>query len=167
MKQPLTKSVSMSEMLEYRIQGLSNSEIAEILGVARNTVYQYLGKNPDGIRKPRTAKAKERRKPFVLNEPVEELLEEPSDNLFNEPVVQAEEPVIVPEEPKAEELSEGLKVVSKQIHAESASARYTIDCQLGTVKVAYKNARTFETYTKKQLEAYVEELLAVLQEMEV
>ena len=48
----ITKSISVSEMMHLREQGKSNAEIADICGCLRVTVYNMIGKQPAGIRKP-------------------------------------------------------------------------------------------------------------------
>lgn len=42
-RKKLTDEVSVQEMLEYRQQGLKNSEIAERLDVSYRTIYKYIG----------------------------------------------------------------------------------------------------------------------------
>lgn len=44
------KEVSIQEMLEYRQEGFTNREIAEMLGVAPNTIYAHIGKMPPELR---------------------------------------------------------------------------------------------------------------------
>ena len=48
----ITKSISVSEMMHLREQGKSNAEIADICGCHKATVYNMIGKQPAGIRKP-------------------------------------------------------------------------------------------------------------------
>ena len=53
MKRKSTRDISISEMLHLRnVEGLSNAEIAQRLGMGYSTVCKYLGKQPAGIRKP-------------------------------------------------------------------------------------------------------------------
>lgn len=57
MYRPLEDSVSISEMMHMREElRLSNREIAERLGVSKNTVYRYIGPQPEGIQAPRRTK---------------------------------------------------------------------------------------------------------------
>lgn len=46
MREPLTNSVSVQELLEMRESGLSNQQIAERLDVGYSTICRYIGKNP-------------------------------------------------------------------------------------------------------------------------
>lgn len=58
-KPKLLDSVSMNELLYMReVDGLSNSEIAEKLGVSSQCILNHIGPNPPGIRKPRKKKEK-------------------------------------------------------------------------------------------------------------
>lgn len=60
MYRPLKDSVSMSEMLHMREElGMGNYEIAEKLGVSKNTVYRYIGPQPEGLRRNRRKDAPE------------------------------------------------------------------------------------------------------------
>ena len=53
MGRKLTDDVSIGELLRMREEeGLSNYEIAQRVGVARNTIYRLIGKQPNGIRTP-------------------------------------------------------------------------------------------------------------------
>ena len=54
----LTDEISVQEMLEYREQGFTNKEIAELLDVHQATIYKYIGRRT-GLphqKKPRKAK---------------------------------------------------------------------------------------------------------------
>lgn len=46
MREPLTNSVSVQELLEMRESGLTNQQIAERLDIGYSTVCRYIGKNP-------------------------------------------------------------------------------------------------------------------------
>ena len=46
----LTDDVSMDELLQMRQGGMSNQEIANRLGVSNTTIYNYLGRQPAGMR---------------------------------------------------------------------------------------------------------------------
>lgn len=46
----LTDDVSMDELLQMRQDGMSNQEIANRLGVSNTTIYNYLGRQPAGMR---------------------------------------------------------------------------------------------------------------------
>jgi hypothetical protein len=50
-RKKLTDEVSVQEMLEYRQQGLKNSEIAELLDVSYRTIYNYIGSERKRTRK--------------------------------------------------------------------------------------------------------------------
>lgn len=73
MRQPLYKDVDISTMRSMREeQGMSNTEIAEALGVTRETVWRYLGAGPHKpYRKPEKPA-----KQIVPRKSVEELFEE-------------------------------------------------------------------------------------------
>lgn len=43
--------VSKTELLTMREQGMTNNEIANSLGIDRSTVYNYIGKMPDELKK--------------------------------------------------------------------------------------------------------------------
>lgn len=69
MYRPLSDSVSMSEMLHMREElKLSNREIAERLGVSKNTVYRYIGPQPEGIQAPRRTKKEPELPPLSFTE---------------------------------------------------------------------------------------------------
>lgn len=46
----LTDDVSMDELLQMRQDGMSNQEISNRLGVSNTTIYNYLGRQPAGMR---------------------------------------------------------------------------------------------------------------------
>ncbi len=52
MSKKLASSVSISELLAMREQGLTNYQIAERLGVTYRTIVSYIGKQPKGLRAP-------------------------------------------------------------------------------------------------------------------
>ena len=52
MSKKLATSVSISELLAMREQGLTNYQIAERLGVTYRTIVSYIGKQPKGLRAP-------------------------------------------------------------------------------------------------------------------
>lgn len=47
----LIKDISVSEMEQMRLDGMSNREIADALDVSYTTVLAYIGKQPSGMRK--------------------------------------------------------------------------------------------------------------------
>ena len=63
----LTDSVSISELLTMREQGLTNYQIAERLGVTYRTIVSYIGKQPEGLRAPMGSR--KRPKPPAAIEP--------------------------------------------------------------------------------------------------
>lgn len=56
----------------------------------------------------------------------------------------------------------GLKVISRVTHAESATARYTVDTFAGQVKVTNKATNLTDIYTAEELQARIDELSEIL-----
>lgn len=56
----------------------------------------------------------------------------------------------------------GLKVISRVTHAESATARYTVDTFAGQVKVTSKATNLTDIYTAEELQARIDELSEIL-----
>ena len=55
MTKKLLDEISIQELREMReIEGLSNGEIAERLGVSCSTIYKHIGGHPNGVRKKRS-----------------------------------------------------------------------------------------------------------------
>lgn len=69
MSKKLASSVSISELLAMREQGLTNYQIAERLGVTYRTIVSYIGKQPKGLRAPMGSR--KRTKPLTDIEPEE------------------------------------------------------------------------------------------------
>ncbi len=68
----LHKDISQSELLSMREQGMSNSEIAEALGVGYQTILRNIGKQPREIRRSRKALTKSDFLEKKMNLPEEE-----------------------------------------------------------------------------------------------
>ena len=47
MRKKLLDEVSVNELLEFRNEGYTNSQIAEMLDVSTQTIYSIIGKMPD------------------------------------------------------------------------------------------------------------------------
>ena len=47
MRKKLLDDVSVNELLEFRNEGYTNSQIAEMLDVSTQTIYSIIGKMPD------------------------------------------------------------------------------------------------------------------------
>ena len=47
MKRKLLDEVSVNELLEFRAEGYTNAQIAELLDVCERTIYRIIGKMPD------------------------------------------------------------------------------------------------------------------------
>lgn len=56
-KKKLMDEISISELQHMREEGMSNQEIADVLGVTYATVFRYLGRQPKGLRKKPTPSA--------------------------------------------------------------------------------------------------------------
>lgn len=76
MSKNLSASVSVSELLAMREQGLTNYQIAERLGVTYRTIVSCIGKQPKGLRAPKGSR--KGTKPLADIEP-EDVAESPVD----------------------------------------------------------------------------------------
>lgn len=66
MKEPLTNSVSVQELLEMRASGMTNQQIAEQLDVGYSTICRYIGRNPKRAKKVDFKPEKVRKNPTLL-----------------------------------------------------------------------------------------------------
>lgn len=164
-RRPLTDTVSLQELQTMRERGMTNREIAQSLDVGYSTVCRYLGKQPDGMRaahgtytrKASESKRLEEKQAIDWEKAMQQLQKQQEQTQPEEP---QEEPQATPEEWQG-----GLRVVTRILQAESATARYNIDANAGTVKVSYKDAQAVRTYNKEQLDAYITELMEILDMM--
>lgn len=153
MSRKLSNDVSIQELLRMREDGMSNAEIAEQLDVHVSTIYNYIGKQPAGMRRPHPSKRSvDVLPPAILFGELE--LEPEVEEPESKPEVEVETPF---------EKSE-LRVVSRITHLESFSARYMISN--GVVKITSKDMdMPVITFSKEELDGVVAELLEVLDMM--
>lgn len=165
-KRPLTDTVSLQELQTMRERGMTNREIAQSLDVGYSTICHYLGRQPKEMRatpgtytrKESENKRLEEKQAIDWEKAMQQLAKQQEQTQTEEP---QEEPQATPEEWQG-----GLRVMMRTVHAESATARYTIDGTAHTVKIAQKDAQAVRTFDKAQLDAYITELMEVLEMME-
>ena len=180
----LTDSVSVSELMTMRESGLTNAEIAKRLDVTPAAIYKYIGKQPPEISKPRgyaavmakreaEALAAQRKEEAESRKQAEEawtkqLAEALSEQEKAEAVTVDEDENLdifgvdeLPDKKPSESWTDGLKVISRITHAESAGYRYTVDAGADNVKIANKLTNAVECMTLAELKARIDELTAV------
>lgn len=141
MRKKLLDEVSVNELLEFRNEGYTNSQIAEMLDVSSQTVYSIIGKMPDEM----IAKAK--REAAVQGGFAR--WEKAAKNKGNEHV-----------KGEKNEMSENraacLVVVNRKVNLQGTIGLYEVDCENKKVTM-----RPVEEIGFDNLNAYINELQAI------
>lgn len=141
MRKRLLDDISVNELLEFRNEGYTNSQIAEMLDVSNTTIYNMIGKMPDEM----IAKAK--REAAVQGGFAR--WEKAAKNKGNEHV-----------EGEKKEMTENsaacLVVVNRKVNLQGTIGLYEVDCE--NKKIAM---RPVEEIGFDNLNAYINELQAI------
>ena len=141
MRKRLLDDISVNELLEFRNEGYTNSQIAEMLDVSNTTIYNMIGKMPDEM----IAKAK--REAAVQGGFAR--WEKAAKNKGNEHV-----------EGEKNEMTENraacLVVVNRKVNLQGTIGLYEVDCESKKVTM-----RPVEEIGFDNLSAYINELQAI------
>lgn len=139
MSRQLIKDVSLQELMELRMEGLTNGEIASRLGCCRSTIYNYLGKQPPGVRA---------RRGSLVHGGADE------KNAFPAPVQGC-----------GAEKAQALRKVAQTTVYEGRHGRYTVN-SFGAVKITIPGCDAEIALDMAGMEEYIMELLDVWQAAE-
>lgn len=141
MRKRLLDDISVNELLEFRNEGYTNSQIAEMLDVSNTTIYNMIGKMPDEM----IAKAK--REAAVQGGFAR--WEKAAKNKGNEHV-----------EGEKNEMTENsaacLVVVNRKVNLQGTIGLYEVDCESKKITM-----RPVEEIGFDNLSAYINELQAI------
>lgn len=141
MRKRLLDDISVNELLEFRNEGYTNSQIAEMLDVSNTTIYNMIGKMPDEM----IAKAK--REAAVQGGFAR--WEKAAKNKGNEHA-----------EGEKKEMTENsaacLVVVNRKVNLQGTIGLYEVDCESKKVTM-----RPVEEIGFDNLNAYINELQAI------
>lgn len=141
MRKRLLNDISLNELLEFRNEGYTNSQIAEMLDVSNTTIYNMIGKMPDEM----IAKAK--REAAVQGGFAR--WEKAAKNKGNEHV-----------EGEKNEMTENsaacLVVVNRKVNLQGTIGLYEVDCESKKITM-----RPVEEIGFDNLSAYINELQAI------
>ena len=141
MRKRLLDDISVNELMEFRNEGYTNSQIAEMLDVSNTTIYNMIGKMPDEM----IAKAK--REAAVQGGFAR--WEKAAKNKGNEHV-----------EGEKKEMTENraacLVVVNRKVNLQGTIGLYEVDCENKKVTM-----RPVEEIGFDNLNAYINELQAI------
>ena len=141
MRKRLLDDISVNELMEFRNEGYTNSQIAEMLDVSNTTIYNMIGKMPDEM----IAKAK--REAAVQGGFAR--WEKAAKNKGNEHV-----------EGEKKEMTENraacLVVVNRKVNLQGTIGLYEVDCENKKVTM-----RPVEEIGVDNLNAYINELQAI------
>lgn len=141
MRKKLLDEVSVNELLEFRNEGYTNSQIAEMLDVSSQTVYSIIGKMPDEM----IAKAK--REAAVQGGYAR--WEKAAKNKGNEHVKGEKYEM-------TENRAACLVVVNRKVNLQGTIGLYEVDCENKKVTM-----RPVEEIGFDNLNAYINELQAI------
>lgn len=141
MRKRLLDDISINELMEFRNEGYTNSQIAEMLDVSNTTIYNMIGKMPDEM----IAKAK--REAAVQDGFAR--WEKAAKNKGNKHV-----------EGEKKEMTENsaacLVVVNRKVNLQGTIGLYEVDCESKKVTM-----RPVEEIGFDNLNAYINELQAI------
>lgn len=141
MRKRLLDDVSVNELLEFRNEGYTNSQIAEMLDVSNTTIYNMIGKMPDEM----IAKAK--REAAVQGGFAR--WEKAAKNKGNEHVEGEKNEMV-------ENSAACLVVVNRKVNLQGTIGLYEVDCESKKVTM-----RPVEEIGFDNLNAYINELQAI------
>lgn len=141
MRKKLLDEVSVNELLEFRNEGYTNSQIAEMLDVSNTTIYNMIGKMPDEM----IAKAK--REAAVQGGYAR--WEKAVKNKGNEHVKGEKNEM-------TENRAACLVVVNRKVNLQGTIGLYEVDCENKKVTM-----RPVEEIGFDNLSAYINELQAI------
>ena len=145
MSRPLTKEISVSEMMTMRESGMSNEEIANSLDVSVMTIYRYIGKQPREItianRQNGVATARERKADI--------------ESVDRDRIIRKKEAPIIPA---------CLAVMARRYELHGETADYEVDMVIGSITLKLnREAAEHSTLLLKaeELEGLIAELSAI------
>lgn len=141
MRKKLLDDVSVNELLEFRNEGYTNSQIAEMLDVSTQTIYNIIGKMPDEM----ISKAKREAAKLGGHARWQKTQPEESKDQMKGA------------EPKMEDShSACLVVVNRKVNLKGTVGNYEVDCENKKITMCPVEAIAFD-----MLNEYINELQAI------
>ena len=141
MRKKLLDDVSVNELLEFRKDGYTNSQIAEMLDVSSRTIYRMIGKMPDEMIANAKREGLERGRYIRL---------EKATNTNENERMEGEKHEMV------ENCAACLVVVNRKVNLQGTIGLYEVDCESKKLTM-----RPMEEIGFDNLNAYINELQAI------
>lgn len=164
-RKPLWESVSRSELLELRAEGLTNKQIAQRIGVSPSTIYKYIGKMSRSVKA-----AEEQNKPCPVNKDLSGYYREEYDEQFVKPVEIPETNEVVEEEekPVVNTQEHGTLRIIREVRIldlDGILCNYHVDPLSGDIE--FRGDVINGLLDKASLKSFIDELVEISKMMEV